>query len=207
MVFPFDNIVFSSNVYERVFRGSIKESLRRQQNGPPNETRKQGKDMAAFLAFLGEGERSSPVVGTGIEVDPRPQAKQGNYALMHLKRKPQKDKKVDYKIMLMSGDNDETSWLLEKIERVSAHSVTSQLAMDKTIVHCGNLLVSAMENFAIRPRNISSYDPYTFLTENHPYPFLDALFMDAMMSIWQDPCISTVLERSAGLPSMDIVPQ
>lgn len=78
--------------------------------------------------------------------------------------------------------------------------------MDRTIVHCGNLLVSAMENFAIRPEKISNDKHYTFLTEHHPYKSLDALFVGAIMSIWQDPCISTVLERSAGLPSMDIVP-
>jgi guanine nucleotide-binding protein G(i) subunit alpha len=109
--------------------------------------------------------------------------------------------------MLMSSDDNETSWLSKTIEQPFTHSLTSELAMDKTIVHCGNLLVSAMKTFAVRPEKRSNYEHYTFLTEHHPYQCLDALFAEAITSIWQDPCISTVLERSAGLPSMDIVPQ
>jgi len=211
MVFPFDNIVFSSNVYERVFRGSLKASLRRQQNGPTNELRRErkGKDTAAFLDFLGEGERLTPIIGPEIEVDSRPPAKHGGSALpMQLKRKPQKERiPSEYTLMLMNNTGNDVNWFLEILEQYFPHPLTSQLEIDRTIVHCGNVLVSAMKNLAIRPEKRSNDDHYTFLTQHHPHQSFDARFVEALLSTWQDPCISTVLERSTGLPSMDIVPQ
>jgi hypothetical protein len=212
MVFPFDNIVFSSNVYERVFRGSLKKSLRRQQNGPTNELRREqrkGKDTAAFLDFLGEGEKLTPTIAPETEVDSRPPAKHAGSALpMQLKRKPQKERiPSEYTLMLMNNTENDRNWFLEILEQHFPHPLTSQLEIDRTIVHCSNVLVSAMKNLAIRPEKRSNDDHYTFLTQHYPHQSLGTRFIGAMLSIWQDPCISTVLERSTGLPSMDIVPQ
>jgi hypothetical protein len=212
MVFPFDNIVFSSNVYERVFRGSLKASLRRQQNGPTSERRKEqrkGKDTSAFLDFLGEEERPTPIIESEIEFGSMPLAKHADSALpLHLKRKLQKERiPSEYKLMLMNNTDGDVSWFLRIIEQHFPHPLTSQQEIDRTIVHCGNVLVSAMKNLAIRPEKRSNDDHYTFLTQHHPHQSFDARFVEALLSIWQDPCISTVLERSTGLPSMDIVPQ
>jgi hypothetical protein len=213
MVFPFDNIVFSSSVYERVFRGSLKASLRRQQNGPlkePQKGKRDGKDVAAFLAFLGEEERPTPTIGPGTEVSPeylvQPTSSAWSKSLVNSKLWKERSP-PDGKFVLMSSEDSDTRWFLETIKQQFTQSTISQLAVDRTILHCSNLLIAAMENFAIRPEKRSNDNHYKFLTENHPHQSLNAQFVEAIVSIWHDPCISTVLTRSAVLPSMEIVPQ
>ena len=177
-VFSFDRELFVSKVYERALRGSVKEALRRQQD-----------DAKARMR--------SEAIDRGLEEDSR-------------------KLRNEFKVLLL-GDND--SGKREIVKQWKFHdpngSTAEELARYRStiynnVIDCVKALIRAMEDLEIHPEQELNRAYCDFLldysVDPDPEKPLGTKVGEAISSIWQDPCIPKILERSNEFYIVDSAP-
>ncbi|EXJ67286.1 guanine nucleotide-binding protein subunit alpha, other [Cladophialophora psammophila CBS 110553] len=177
-IFSFDRELFVSKIYERAFRGSIKESLRRQQGDTQAKVRSQAIDR-------------------GLEQDSR-----------RLRR--------ECKVLLLGTRESGKSEIVTRWKSLHPNGYTAQeLALwrptvSRNLVSSAQLLIRAMEQFKIHPEQEGNRAHCDFLldysVDPDPDKPLETKVGEAFSSIWHDPCISRIFERSDEFDMMDSAP-
>lgn len=177
-VFSFDRELFVSKVYDRALRGSVKEALRRQQGDTQARMRSQAIDRR-------------------LEVDSR-----------QLRR--------EVKVLLLgSGDSgkDEIAkqWkILHQNGYTAEELALYRPTIYKNVIDCAKGLIGAMEQFEIHPEQELNRTYCKLLLDYSidpdPNKPLGAKVGEAISSIWQDPCIPKILERSSEFYILDSAP-
>jgi hypothetical protein len=167
-VFSFDRELFISKIYERVLRGSVKEALRRQQG-----------DTQA---------RRSQAIDRRLEVDSG-----------QLRR--------ECKVLLFGSDDSGKDEMVKQWKILHQKGYTAEelalyrLIIYKNVIDCAKALISAMKQFEIHPEQELNRAYCEFLLDYSVDPDLDQPLEtkvgEAISSIWQDPCIPKILERSS----------
>ncbi|KAF2797465.1 hypothetical protein K505DRAFT_358428 [Melanomma pulvis-pyrius CBS 109.77] len=170
-VFVFDTTVFSSRIYQRVFRGSLKESLRRKQDTRPT----------LQLPLITDAELQS----NGIALDNQ------RYAP---KRVQMKSIDMDEKCVINFLSSIKRHSLVNDTTELKFH----RLAIKLSVFNFAFLLVKEMEKYDILPKLESSKLHYNYL-RTYLYPFTNAHIEVALRAIWKDPCIPKLLEYSTAL--------
>jgi hypothetical protein len=175
VVFSFDRELFVSKVYERVLRGSIKESLRRQQGSV-------------------EAIRRSLAIDRRIDNDLRMLRRECNVLLFGRDESGMSELVKQWKIIHNGGHT---------AEELAAYRLT----IYENVINCAKTLIKAMEQFEIRPERESNQAYCGFLLnyslDLDPTKPLGTEIGEAISSIWQDPCIPKILERSNEFSMMD----
>lgn len=85
-----------------------------------------------------------------------------------------------------------------------------RLTVYKNLLDCMRSLISAMDQFEVQPSSTKVQDYMEYLVDYHidpdPNTPLDPKVGDAVTFIWNDPCISTVLEHQSEFYLMDSAP-
>jgi hypothetical protein len=177
-VFSFDRELFVSKVYERALRGSVKEALRRQQGDTQARMRSQAIDRRL--------EEDSKRLRRELKV------------LLLGSRESGKDEIVkQWKILHQNGYTAEELALY-------------RLTIYNNVIDCAKALIGAMKQFEIHPERELNRAYCEFLLDYSidpdPNKPLGTKVGEAISSIWQDPCIPKILERSSEFYIMDSAP-
>ena len=173
MSFEFDRELFTSRIYERWIRGSVKKSLRQQQGDVGTRT-----------------ERiRSQAIDRAIQDD-----------LTRLKR--------EFRVLALGSDSRynimnafKAEYLRDYLgqERSQYRSIILQ-----NVVENAKSLVDAMEQLEIAPETEANVEHCKFLAAYElgmevPGSGLDPKFVNAVSSLWKDPCINTLMEERSDL--------
>ena len=85
-----------------------------------------------------------------------------------------------------------------------------RLTIYKNLVDCAKALIGALQQFDIEPGNTQNvgYSDYilSYQVDPDPHTPLDPEVGRAIISIWEDPCIATVMEHQSEFYLMDSAP-
>lgn len=177
-VFSFGRELFVSKVYERALRGSVKEALRRQQCDTQARMRSQEIDRS-------------------LEVDSRQLRRECKVLLLGSDESGKNEIAKQWKILYQNGYT---------AEELALYRPT----IYKNVIGCAKALIGAMKQFEIQPEHELNRAYCEFLldysVDPDPNKPLGTKVGEAISSIWQDPCISKILEHSSEFYIMDSAP-
>lgn len=85
-----------------------------------------------------------------------------------------------------------------------------RLTVHRNVIDCAKALIGGMRQFDIEPENQDNKANIEYLLEYElgadPSAELDSKFAEAITSLWKDPCMPRVLDRSNEFYLMDSAP-
>jgi hypothetical protein len=197
--FDFDRELFVTSVYEKVFRSSVKDSLRQKHSptGPAKDS-PDSKRTARLTYFA--------------EVDPQKRSREIDGRLKQDAARLRRECKV----VLLGGADSGKDRIMRQMQiiygdgYIPEERAMYQRLVYKNVIACAKSLVNAMEVCDVRPELDANNSHYSFLQnytlDPDPIKPLDSLVGDAIDALRRDSCFEKITERSDNLYFMDSLP-
>ena len=195
VVFTFDRELFISKVYERAFRGSVKESLKLLQK---DDAKAMKRSQATDRRPEGSVKESFMLCREDIDALKKSQA---------LDRQIEEDWRQlrrECKVLVLGSEDSGKDRIIKKM-KIIQNGYFGELEMYRHTIY-KNLtdsirsIILAMQQFEIEPEKEENKSFCATLMEysvpEDPYDVMGRAIGDAISSIWSDPCIPKVMERS-----------
>ncbi|KAF2114217.1 G-protein alpha subunit-domain-containing protein [Lophiotrema nucula] len=193
--FDFDRELFVTRVYERIFRISVKDALRRRRTltQQHDHVSLRGETPTNLQSIIEDRERSHMI-----------------------DREIRKDRIMSYKhaTSLVLGDSTSgKEQILNHMKCINQGGHTEaerkkfQPAIHETIFECLGFLLEAMRKGVLDPELEVNRSQYDFLVDyalnRKPDEPLESDVGNAIHSLWNNPCIHKILDRSSDFDSVD----
>lgn len=183
MVFEFDRELFITKVYERMLRASLKGAIRDDQVNPL-------KSRIYMAREETKAKKQSQALDELLVEDSRRIRREVKLLLMGSADSGKEKVLLQMKILSSKGSSDEE---LESYRQI----------IYKNVLSCAKSIVQAMEELEIYPDLDANQEYCVYLMNyelaSNPDQRLNAKVMDAITSLWQDPCIKKLMEDQNGL--------
>ncbi|KAI9778991.1 MAG: Guanine nucleotide-binding protein alpha-2 subunit [Geoglossum umbratile] len=120
------------------------------------------------------------------------------------------------KILLLGSGESGKSTIVKQMKIIHQNGYTPEelglyrLTIYKNLIDCAKALITAMEQFDIKPEKEANNELITYLmsyqVDPDPHTPLESKVGDAVTSIWKDPAIKSVLEHQSEFYLMDSAP-
>lgn len=197
--FDFDRELFVTKVYEKVFRGSVKDSLLRQHGLTRQENNKVStkQQTPAMSREEIQAKRRSQAIDRTLEEDSR-----------RLRR--------ECKVLLLGTAESGKGEIVKQMKIIHQNGYTRdeligyRYTIHRNVIDCAKALVEAIKMLDIRPESDVNSSYYNFLLDYTVDPDPDVPLKDtvgeAIDALWKDPFIAEVLESSDEFYLMDSAP-
>ena len=181
-VFDFDRELVATKVYDRANRGLLKKALR----GAFQPTQDKDHDQATVSSSK-LNQLSSKNIDLAIKEDAK-----------NLKRV--------VKIAVLGRPNSGRDTIMEQIKAAEDRGyfepglASLRPTVNKHVVHCARLVVALIEELGIKPElqinTMHCSRIRDYVLDSNPLTTLGADFQSAVESLWSDPCVSALIEKS-----------
>ncbi|KAI9769762.1 MAG: Guanine nucleotide-binding protein alpha-2 subunit [Geoglossum simile] len=120
------------------------------------------------------------------------------------------------KILLLGSGESGKSTIVKQMKIIHQNGYTPEelglyrLTIYKNLIDCAKALISAMEQFEIKPEKEVNIEHIAYLmnyqVDPDPHTPLESKVGDAVTSIWRDPAIKSVMEHQSEFYLMDSAP-